>query len=77
MGWFANQMARHEAAQARPRVKVVKVKGERRMERTINQMQKKGWTLKDSTSRKAFYSLATGVFTRKQIHTLIFEKPVD
>jgi hypothetical protein len=56
-------------------VKVEKYKGERELERGIEKMLKKGWTVQNQDSRKAMYSMATGIFTRKQIHTVTFVKP--
>jgi hypothetical protein len=56
-------------------VKVEKYKGERALEHGIEKMTGKGWTVQNQNSRKAMYSLATGVFTRKQIHTVTFTKP--
>jgi hypothetical protein len=75
-GWYAKQQARHEAAKPENAhgVKVMKFKGERELQRGIEKMLAKGWTIDQSSSRKAMYSLATGIFTRKQIHTVIFTK---
>lgn len=55
--------------------KVVKVKGERAAEQAIAKWEKKGYKLENMNSRKQMYSVWTGVFTGKQIHTLIFTKP--
>lgn len=56
------------------KVKVKKFKGERELEKGIEKMLKDGWQVQGQNSRKAMYSLATGVFTRKQIHTVTFTK---
>ncbi|MGH2877661.1 MAG: ribosomal protein L7/L12 [Solirubrobacteraceae bacterium] len=53
---------------------VKKYKGERALERGLNEMAKKGYVVDQQASRKALYSAATGVFTRKQIHTVTFRK---
>jgi ribosomal protein L7/L12 len=53
-------------------VVVMKFKGERALERGLNAMAKKGYVVDQQASRKALYSAATGVFTRKQIHTVTF-----
>ena len=74
MGLYENSKRRALAKAAEPQVRIVKVKGEKHMTRTINDYEGRGWTLDQSSSRKALYSLATGVFTRKQIHTLTFRK---
>ncbi len=53
-------------------VRVEKYKGEKEMQKGIQKMLAQGWTVDQSSSRKAMYSLATGIFTRKQIHTVTF-----
>jgi len=53
-------------------VKVRKFKGERKLERGLRQMGRDGWTVQSQQSRKAWWSWLTGVFTRKQIHTVTF-----
>lgn len=55
-------------------VKVKKFKGEKDLQKGIEKMLKDGWRLENQNSRKALYSLTTGVFTRKQIHTVTFIK---
>ena len=44
------------------------------LEETFEKMLKQGWQLQNQDSRKALYSLTTGIFTRKQIHTITFVK---
>lgn len=53
---------------------VKKYKGESALQRGLNDMAKNGYVVDQQASRKAMYSLATGVFTRKQIHTVTFRK---
>lgn len=53
---------------------VKKFKGDRALERGLNDMAKQGFVVDQQASRKALYSAATGVFTRKQIHTGTFRK---
>jgi ribosomal protein L7/L12 len=53
---------------------VMKFKGDRALERGLNGMAKKGYVVDQQASRKALYSAAAGVFTRKQIHTVTFRK---
>jgi hypothetical protein len=53
---------------------VKKFKGDRALERGLNDMAKQGYVVDQQASRKALYSAATGVFTRKQIHTVTFRK---
>lgn len=55
-------------------VKVMKFKGEKELERGIEKMLADGWQLQNQASRKQAYSLMTGVFTKKQIHTVTFVK---
>lgn len=52
----------------------MRVKGDRQAAQTIEKMEKKGYRLENQSTRKAAFSLLTGVFTRKQIHTLTFVK---
>lgn len=56
------------------KVKVRKFKGEQQLARGIERMAKTGWTVQGQSSRKKVYSLTTGIFTRKQIHTVTFVK---
>jgi hypothetical protein len=53
---------------------VKKFTGDRALERGLNGMAKQGYVVDQQASRKALYSAATGVFTRKQIHTVTFRK---
>lgn len=54
------------------KVKVQKFKGDRSAAKGIAKMTAKGWTVQSQSTRKAVFSLATGIFTRKQIHTVTF-----
>jgi hypothetical protein len=56
-------------------VKVEEFRGDRNLARGVERMTNLGWTVEDQTSRKALYSLMTGLFTRKQIYTVTFVKP--
>lgn len=62
---------------ARPGRKVIvrTVKGDRAAQRKIEEMLAKGYRLEGQASRKVAWSPLTGVFTRKQKHTLTFVKP--
>ena len=53
---------------------VKKFTGDRALERGLNGMAKKGYVVEQQASRKALYSATTGLFTRKQIHTVTFRK---
>ncbi len=55
-------------------VKIKKYKGDRNAARGIEQMAKRGWVVQSQSTRKAFFSLMAGLFTRKQIHTVTFVK---
>ncbi len=55
-------------------VKVKTYKGNRTAAHGIEKMEKQGWTVRDQAVRKAVFSPVTGFFTRKQIHTVTFEK---
>jgi hypothetical protein len=55
-------------------VKVVKYKGERKLERGLAKMQAEGWTVQSRSTRKAWWSWLAGIFTRKQIHTITYER---
>jgi hypothetical protein len=52
--------------------KVKKYRGDRAMRRGVEHMARKGYTVQTQASRKAWFSLLAGVFTRKQIHTVTF-----
>jgi hypothetical protein len=56
------------------KVKVKKFKGDRAAARGIEKMLADGWAIQSQSTRKAAFSLLTGVFTRKQIHTVTFQK---
>ncbi len=49
-------------------------KGERAAERGIAQMRKRGYEIDQASTRKIVWSPLTGVFTRKQKHTIVFTK---
>jgi hypothetical protein len=53
-------------------VKVVTVKGDRAAQRTIESMLAAGWELDAQSSRKMAWRMTTGVFTKKQKHTMTF-----
>lgn len=53
---------------------VKKYKGDRRLQRGIEKMTADGWTVTGQSSRKRVYSLLTGFFTRKQIHTVTYQR---
>ena len=57
-------------------VKVIRVKGDHAAERKIAEMLSKGYTLQADNARKMVYSVktGTGIFTRRQVHTLTFVK---
>lgn len=56
-------------------VKVEKYKGEKELQQGLAKMLSAGWTLQTQATRKQAYSLMTGVFTKKQVHTVTFVKP--
>ena len=47
-------------------------KGDRAAERGIAEMRRQGYEVDQSSARKQLWSPATGVFTRKQKHTITF-----
>jgi hypothetical protein len=53
---------------------VAKVRGARDAQDLITSMANRGYTLENMASRKQAYSLLTGVFTGRQVHTLVFRK---
>jgi hypothetical protein len=53
---------------------IKKYKGDRKFKRGVNKMSKDGWQVHTVATRKAWWSLLTGVFTRKQIHMVTFTK---
>jgi len=57
-----------------PKRIVKTVKGDAKATRLVNRMDELGYDLVDSSSRKVVWSPVTGLFTRKQKHTLIFVK---
>lgn len=57
-----------------PQVKVEKYEGERDLERGLQRYLSDGWTVQSKSTRKKAWSPLTGVFTRKQIHTVTFVK---
>jgi DNA-binding transcriptional regulator PaaX len=60
-----------------PKVKVKKYKGERELRGGLEKMARQGWVVQDRTTRKKMWSMTTGVFTRKQIHTVVFVRAED
>jgi hypothetical protein len=57
-----------------PKVIVETVKGDAAARRTIEYYLSRGYELQGQGSRKVVWSPVTGVFTRKQKHTLTFVK---
>jgi hypothetical protein len=53
---------------------VKRYNGDRALERGLQRMKAQGWTPQNVNTRKAAYSLMTGIFTRKQVHTVTFVK---
>ena len=58
------------------KVQVKVYKGERRLKKGLVKMAAAGFVVQDRTSRKQLYSWTTGIFTRKQKHTVTFFKTV-
>jgi hypothetical protein len=58
-------------------VKVIKYKGNKAAQKGIEKMLNQGWQLQDQATRKQVFSLATGIFTRKQIHNITFIREVE
>lgn len=56
-------------------VKVENYKGENELEKGLVKMLTAGWDVQNQSTRKQACSLATGVFTKKQIHTVTFARP--
>lgn len=56
----------------RPKIVVKKYKGEAALQRGLTLMDRRGYDVDQQASRKALYALTTGIFTRKQIHTVTF-----
>jgi hypothetical protein len=56
------------------KIVVKKFKGDRALERGLNRMAERGYEVQSQATRKAAYSAVTGVFTRKQIHTVTFRR---
>jgi hypothetical protein len=57
-----------------PNQVIKKYKGEGAAQRGIAAMARQGYEVDQMASRKAMYSPMTGLFTRKQIHTIVFTK---
>ena len=51
---------------------VERFNGDYALKAGIRRMAKKGWSVQSVSSRKAAYSLLTGIFTRKQVHNVVF-----
>lgn len=49
-------------------------KGQRAVEYGIKRMQKRGYDVDQVSTRKVMWSPLTGLFTRKQKHTVVFRK---
>lgn len=57
----------------KPGVVIRTYKGDKAAERGIAKMTGQyGYEVQNHTTRKAMYSAAAGIFTRKQIHTVTF-----
>lgn len=56
------------------KVKVKRYRGDRALRRGIEQMARRGYEVRSQSSRKAMFSLLTGLLTRKQIHTVTFAR---
>jgi hypothetical protein len=70
-----NVIERVEARKLKNKPTVVKkYKGEKELEKGLTAMAARGYVPQNQASRKAAYSAAAGVFTRKQIHTVTFAK---
>jgi hypothetical protein len=67
-----------ESEPTRPgEVRVVRYKGERALQEGLQRMLDAGWEVDHQASSKAMYSLATGIFTSKQIHTVTYRSPEE
>jgi hypothetical protein len=53
---------------------VKKYKGNRKAERGIRRMTKRGYEVQAQSSRKALWRWYCGIFTRSQIHTVTFAR---
>jgi hypothetical protein len=58
-----------------PEIRVRTFRGNYDFERGLKNMLKEGWEVQSQSSRKAAWSPVTGVFTRKQVHTVTFVRP--
>lgn len=59
------------------KTQVKKYKGDRALQRGLNQMAKAGWEVQDRTARKKVWNWKTGIFTNQQIHSVTFVKTVE
>jgi hypothetical protein len=71
---LANPTPQRQPAVPKRDVVVKTVKGNGKAERVIRQMLAQGYELDQQSSRKVWWTPVTGVFTRKQKHTLTFIK---
>lgn len=55
-------------------IMVRRYKGDKAVETASKELIQDGWHIQGMTTRKAMYSALTGVFTRKQIHTVTWTK---
>jgi hypothetical protein len=70
-----NVIERVEARKLKNKPTVVKkYKGEKELEQGLTLMATLGYVTQNQASRKAMYSAAAGILTRKQIHTVTFVK---
>ena len=48
--------------------------GDHALQRGLHTMERRGWTAEHVTTRTKKWSLLTGIFTRKPIHTVTYTK---
>lgn len=53
---------------------VKKYKGERKLTRGLEKMAAKGYIVQTHNTRKQVFRLLTGLFTKRQIHTVTYVK---
>lgn len=51
-----------------------KYRSDKDFQKALTHWTAAGWTVKSDSARKAMMSLTTGIFTRRQIHTVLWEK---
>ncbi len=65
------------ATKTKKKVLVKRYKGDNAAQRGIEKMLNAGWEIEGQSGRKQAWSPVTGVFTRKQVHTITFVKDVE